>query len=65
MNIINWLVKVYPCRGDYCYFGESVCYYYAWHIIIPTFIILSLGIIFLMIRYRKGGLFGVPMELTP
>ncbi|MDD4110177.1 MAG: hypothetical protein PHS54_01335 [Clostridia bacterium] len=46
MKTIDWLITVYPCRGDYCYFGESFCSYFPLHILIPFLIISIVGIVY-------------------
>jgi hypothetical protein len=38
----NWLIKIYECTGDYCYFGERLCSSIPWHmlIVLPLFWIM-------------------------
>lgn len=66
MIIGNWFITTYECVGKWCYFGEWFCLNQPWHkpIILLLIAVLLLGIIKLLSRYRKGGLFGVPRDLT-
>jgi len=61
--MLDWFVKAYECAGGWCYFGERVCSnYIPWHYLIGA-IILFYSIIYLLTKFRKGGLFGVPRDL--